>query len=361
LSVRGQTIDQISLLSLRSPQEGEVTLVIHYDPFSAVYRYQFRSSTFGETDELRSGPLRRKQEEAIADLITLLNEQARDLSAYSAEETRRWLQGKGIELWNELIPKELENVFWQQRDNIKCMTILSAGDPMPWEVMYPTNETGEDAGFLAEQFPVVRWMFGPAPTAFLHCTQPFFIVPEDAPPRAKDELLALRQTIGSAQEVNELTPLLSVFDQADFDMLHFACHNIFRSDSPTTSYIQLGSKPFVPTFLSMYKGKFNRRSPLVFLNACRSADMAANYTWLAGWAKSFLAAGAGAFIGSLWEVRDNSASRFAEEFYQSLFSDVPLGDAMKRARSAIQNEPNDPTWLAYTLYGNPAARLIKEE
>lgn len=130
--------------------------------------------------------------------------------------------------------------------------------------------------------------------------------------------------VGGGQEVSELTPLLSILDHADFDLLHFAGHNIFRSDSPTTSWIQVGSKRFVPTFLSTYKGQFYRRSPLIFLNACRSAGMAANYTWLAGWAKSFLTAGAGAFIGSLWEVRDNAASHFAEEFYRALFSGVPL-------------------------------------
>ncbi len=33
---------------------------------------------------------------------------------------------------------------------------------------------------------------------------------------------------------------------------------------------------------------------------------------------------------------------------------------MQQARTAIQNEPSDPTWLAYTLYGNPAALLMKE-
>jgi CHAT domain-containing protein len=87
--------------------------------------------------------------------------------------------------------------------------------------------------------------------------------------------------------------------------------------------------------------------------------MAANYTWLAGWAKSFLTAGAGAFIGSLWEVRDSSAGHFAEEFYRSLLGGVPLGYAMKQARTAIQNEPGDPTWLAYTLYGNPSLVLSK--
>lgn len=55
---------------------------------------------------------------AVADLTALLNEQARDLTGYSSEETRRWLQGKGNELWNELIPKELAELFWQQRGTL---------------------------------------------------------------------------------------------------------------------------------------------------------------------------------------------------------------------------------------------------
>jgi CHAT domain len=359
LVVRAHSIDTVTLLPLRSPQEGEVTLVIRYDHHNCVYRYQFRSTTFGETDELQSGPLRRGQEKAVADLIDLLNGQARELTEYSAEETYRWLQGKGVELWKELIPKELENLFWQQRDNIKCMTILSSGDPMPWEMMYPTNDAGDDAGFLAEQFPIVRWIFGSAPTTQLQCSLPFFVVSDDAPLTAEDELTTLRSIVGEGQNINDLTPLLKLFDNAEFDFLHFACHNIFHVDSPTSSSIQIGSKRFVPTFLNKYNKHFH--SPLIFMNACRSDGMAANYTWLAGWAKSFLTAGAGAFIGSLWEVRDSSANRFAETFYQALHSGIPLGDAMKQARTAIQKEPGDPTWLAYTLYGNPAAVLLKDE
>jgi CHAT domain-containing protein len=62
-------------------------------------------------------------------------------------------------------------------------------------------------------------------------------------------------------------------------------------------------------------------------------------------------------------VRDESAKRFAEVFYQALVLGVPLGDAMIQARTEIQkkpSDPSDPTWLAYTLYGNPAAVLSKE-
>lgn len=96
------------------------------------------------------------------------------------------------------------------------------------------------------------------------------------------------------------------------------------------------------------------------MNACGSAGEAANYTQLVGWADSFLSAGAGAYVGSLWEVRDSSASTFAEAFYTQILAGSTLGDAMVKARKAIQDIPGDPTWLAYSLYGNPNARVMKE-
>lgn len=359
LARKGQQIDLVTSLPLRAPRDGEATLSIHYDPLSAVYRYQLLSRTVA-TDDLYSGPLRRKQEKVVADIIQLLNEKARGQTEYSAKETRRWLRGKGTELWSELIPQELEKRFWQERDHIKWLRILSDGDPMPWEMMYPTNDAEEDAGFLVEQFPIVRWMYGELPPEQLHYSEPRFVISDDAPLSAEKEIEALGRVMRGGQKVNDLSPLLELLDIANFDILHFACHNIFHSDSPTSSSILLGTKSFEPTFLNTYRGKhFRSRSPLVFMNACRSDGMAANYTWLAGWAKSFLNAGVGAFIGSLWEVRDSSASCFAEKFYHAALRGASLGEAMKQARIAIQDESGDPTWLAYTLYGDPDAVFSK--
>jgi CHAT domain-containing protein len=74
-----------------------------------------------------------------------------------------------------------------------------------------------------------------------------------------------------------------------------------------------------------------------------------------GWAQQFIAAGAGAFVGTLWPVRSESASLFAHAFYTLLAGGEPLGRAALLARRrAIQDEP-DPTWLAYTVYGDPHA------
>ena len=95
----------------------------------------------------------------------------------------------------------------------------------------------------------------------------------------------------------------------------------------------------------------------MFLNACRTDGQAPLYTTVEGWAASFLRAGAGAFIGSLWEVVDTSASTYAQEFYQAAIGGDTLGEAARRARDAIRDNPGDPTWLAYTFYGDPAATV----
>lgn len=103
------------------------------------------------------------------------------------------------------------------------------------------------------------------------------------------------------------------------------------------------------------KNQFYNYSPLVFMNSCTSGGAVPLYTEMAGWAYGFLRGGCGAFIGSLWEIRDTSAVTFANKFYDEVIGGRNLGESMRAARNALKN--SDPTYLAYTLYGNPLARF----
>jgi len=94
---------------------------------------------------------------------------------------------------------------------------------------------------------------------------------------------------------------------------------------------------------------------MVFINACRSAGSALVYTEISGWAQSFIRAGAGAFIGTLWLVRDSAAKAFAEAFYGEVINGSPFGAAVRTARKATKSRNGDPTWLAYAAYGDPLA------
>ena len=83
------------------------------------------------------------------------------------------------------------------------------------------------------------------------------------------------------------------------------------------------------------------------------------YNRLDGWASKFLEAGAAAFIGSLWAVSDGASREFAEELYRRLKDGLTLGDAVMKARQAAAKTPDDPTWLAYTVYGDPRATISR--
>jgi CHAT domain-containing protein len=98
-------------------------------------------------------------------------------------------------------------------------------------------------------------------------------------------------------------------------------------------------------------------APTIFMNACRSAGLNATYNRLDSWAGKFLEAGAGAFIGSLWAVSDGAAREFAQEFYSRLRAGSSLGEAVKLARQVAARRADDPTWLAYSVYGDPRATI----
>ncbi len=134
------------------------------------------------------------------------------------------------------------------------------------------------------------------------------------------------------QRIGDLPGLLRAFRRGDLGLLHFSCHNAFARGAPNASRILLADQPFEPVFLEQYAGRF--AYPLVFLNACRTDGQAPPYTTVEGWAASFLQAGAGAFIGSLWEVTDTSASAYAQQFYQAALSGHTLGQAARLARDA---------------------------
>ena len=82
----------------------------------------------------------------------------------------------------------------------------------------------------------------------------------------------------------------------------------------------MGGGPFVPLLLkkAVTLQALAGRHPLVFINACRTAGAVPEYMKMMGWAEQFMAAGAGAFVGTLWAVRSDSATKFAEAFYSAL-------------------------------------------
>jgi len=337
--------------------DGAVSLVVRYEPAQKVYRFEFRDED--NPDEVTS-QLAYEPGPRVEQLLADLDELAKGRSGYSAAQTRDYLVNAGAGLWRELVPERLRGQFWERQHRIRQLTILADRDAVPWELLYPMDP-GHDAGFLVEQFPVTRAVFGRRLTRRLHLRPARFVLPEGSPPEARDEIEAMRRLLDPLQPpeaaISALTPLLDLIGSGDFGLLHFACHNTYHPAAGSS--IMLDQRKFTPTLMTTAAiGRVLARSaPTVFINACRSAGLTATYNRLDGWASMFLEAGAAAFIGSLWAVSDGTAREFAGELYGQLQTGSSLGDALMSARRAAASQPGDPTWLAYTVYGDPRATI----
>jgi CHAT domain-containing protein len=190
------------------------------------------------------------------------------------------------------------------------------------------------------------------------------VLPEGSPPEAYIEIEAMRRLLDPQQQpeavIAALTPLQELITSGAFGLLHFACHN--RFNPADGSSITLDERQFTPTLMttSAINRGLAKSAPTVFINACRTAGLAATYNRLDGWASKFLEAGAAVFIGSLWAVSDETGRKFAGEFYNHLQRGLPLGKALLSARQSAAEIPGDPTWLAYTVYGNPGATISQK-
>jgi len=358
----GEAVQQTAPVGGRAKDPGEISLLIHYDADKDVYRYQLIDWSGDVPDESTSDQLLQTPSKAIEELVKQLNAVARDSSPWDARTTNDWLKNQGIALWKGFVPASLRAEYWSRRDRITKMTVISSGDPVPWELLYPFDGADRDAGFLVDQFPVARRRFGVQPPNRLRITSAGVVS------SGQQTLASVPAEIKTVTDffdprdvtvVDDVPTLLDLFKSAKFGLLHFACHNAFAIAAPNASRIMIGAQPFEPVFLEQHEGKFTQSSPLVFINACRTDGQAPLYTTVEGWASSFLRAGAGVFIGSLWEVVDTSARTYAEVFYKAVLTDKKnLGEAARLARAAIRNKPGDPTWLAYTMYGDPGATLV---
>jgi hypothetical protein len=149
-----------------------------------------------------------------------------------------------------------------------------------------------------------------------------------------------------------------------FDVVHYAGHGEFDED-----HGRMGWRFDTDCVLSANEIFRVRQVPrLVFANACFSAATSARQR--VGLAQAFFARGIKDFIGTGWEVQDESAAQLAAHFYRQVLGIVPgtdqkyntsppatLGSALASARRAIMAQGRT-TWGAYQHYGQANSKLL---
>jgi len=298
------------------------------------------------------------------DLVAMLHGELTRLATsrdYDETSARRHLEDLGLRLWNSAVPGRIKECFWAQLDAIRSVSVVTDLHAVPWELMFP-HTRGRDGLFLAERFPVVRRTTGQGHQRSLDLSRVAYVHPPRSPSGVADELAAVREILGERAThlpvISGWAELDTLLRQGDFGLLHVACHNESRNHG--WDRISMAGGQF--TTVNLEKAKSDRTlvraGPLVFFNACRTTGGAVD-TCFQSWAAGFLAAGAGAFVGSVWPVRSDAARRYALSFYNALVDDgMSLGGASLAAREAIK-DLQDPTWLAYAVYGSASAVVTR--
>lgn len=286
------------------------------------------------------------------------------------------LETRGEAIWDDLIPDELKRAFIKlaPEENLSLF-IYSDDRAFPWEMIKPREykdlskimPEGFTDDWWGLRFGLGRWSPGaPAPANEITITRVCCVAASSALSSAKDEIdyFESLKSIGvSVDRPQTMDELIESLKTKDYDVIHFACHGAYAAEDPGESAIQLPDGSLLhPDDLrtGSIPAKIAKNRPLIFLNCCHSGRTGNTLVGVAGWAKRLVDWGCGAFIGCGWEVLDPLAADFALAFYRS-FKDEneSLGQAIRKARVHIRERsiaagrPQNSTWLAYYLYGNP--------
>jgi CHAT domain-containing protein len=133
------------------------------------------------------------------------------------------------------------------------------------------------------------------------------------------------------------------------DVLHLACHAVFRQDNPMFSALQLADGPLTAEQIEGLR----LRAGLVVLSACESGLAGAQRgDELVGLVRAFTIAGAARVLATLWPVDDQVTARFMGDFYRALCAGGTPAAALHQAQRAVRHDhPHPFFWAAFTLHG----------
>jgi hypothetical protein len=297
------------------------------------------------------------------------------------KELQRQARALGASLSRELFDPDVARRLWPLRDRIKLIQIRSWEPYIPWELVRLHNpDTDEtDDRFLAE-YNLVRTLTDRPPARWLAMEKWSYLAatfPIGSLPAVGAELDYFTGSAVPSLHARSITPnpiaatkdaFYDALADGQFDVLHISCHAESAHQSIEDASLIIGdattpgeSKPHliqVDTETVRNEAKLTGRQPLVFLNACETGRIGAVLTAWGGWPNVFLRAGAGAFVGAAWAVRDKPAAAFSTTFYEALFNNKTLAEAVGAARQAAKKH-GDASWLAFKVYGHPRARRGK--
>jgi class 3 adenylate cyclase/tetratricopeptide (TPR) repeat protein len=278
------------------------------------------------------------------------------------------LRDIGQIMYDELLTFNVKEALRNSSSENLIITIDDQLIHIPWELLHDGNQ------FLCLRFNMGRVVRTRQPISGAHrrkLEQPLDMLiladPTGDLKGAYTEGIQIRDFMDQSPELirttlrsSDATSESITIKLRNYDLIHFAGHSDYDLLHPQNSGWRLQGGLLKTDDIIRMAGSAGMPA-MVFANACQSAR---TERWnlqesfekkIFGMANAFLVAGVKHYIGTFWEVPDEPSSRFAIEFYNCLFGDLSVGEALRKARQALIALYGEETivWASYVLYGDP--------
>ncbi len=341
------------------------------------YLYAFDSPLLQIHETFRSDPTDNDIEKYISELYKQI-EKLWKTSGENQHLFTRALRNFGADLYKQLFPLELRKLLYDNKNKLTSIQLFTDDPFIPWELLlvkHPDNSIGiKPSDKCLGEFGLVRWLESSSPERKLFARKDMsrYIVPEyegeDELPASLLEKAYLEEKLGAVAVLPDPNVIDKLIKKKNsLDVLHFCCHGEADQDNITYANLFIGEKTVKGKIVERYLtqssieqcGTMSKGTrPLVVINACQTGRSGNKLVGVGGFARAFLKAGAGAFVGSLWSIEDIPAVTFITNFYDQLLAGKNLSDATVAAREAAKRN-GDATWISYVVYGDPFATLTR--
>lgn len=237
---------------------------------------------------------------------------------------------------------------------------------LPWEYLY--NSSLNRFLSLAQETPIIRYLELPERVRSIKVIPPLSVLvmissPHDYPKLdVEREWTKLKEVLGpleqqglvalERQDKATLSALQRMLRQKEFHIFHFIGHGGFDKQSQDGVLILEDEEGRGRAVSGQYLGTLlHNHHPLrlVILNACEGGRTSRTDPF-AGTAQSLVQQGIPAVIAMQFEISDEAAITFTQEFYPALTDSYPVDAALVEARTAIFAYGNNVEWGTPVLY-----------
>ena len=141
---------------------------------------------------------------------------------------------------------------------------------------------------------------------------------------------------------------------AGFDIVTFAGHSVTNDEHPERNALLLAPLGNSGVVYASQLRKTSCLARLVVLASCSSALQQSNKATSASLATSVIAAGAGAAVGTLWDLRDASVRALMVPFHRRIAAGQSAASALRETQLDAMRA-GQAGWEAFRISGRNAA------